>query len=99
MTLAGLLTIILMALTTFLTRITGYLLFRNKPLNLKTKKIMQTTAGCVLISIITPVVVSGHTADALAVILTAIVMLKLPFFATICFAVAVTAVLRMWLGH
>lgn len=64
------LTIILIAFSTYLTRIIGYLELRNRKLSPTTEKVMEAIPGCVLISVIAPVVLSGDIANTLAVILT-----------------------------
>jgi len=49
-----LIAIILVALTTYCTRLLGYVLLKNKTLNNRQRKILAIVPGCVLISMITP---------------------------------------------
>jgi uncharacterized membrane protein len=46
--------IVCVGLTTYLTRILGYLLLKNKHLSKRTTRILQVIPGCVLISVIAP---------------------------------------------
>jgi uncharacterized membrane protein len=45
-------TILLMAAVTYLTRVSGYLLLRNRTLRRRATAVMEATPGCVLISVI-----------------------------------------------
>lgn len=92
------LTIILMALTTYLTRISGYFLLRNRKLSPIAEKMLEAVPGCVLISIIAPVLFSGNFANTLAVIITAIAMLRFSLLPTVLISIIITGILRMLLG-
>ena len=46
--------IILIAVTTYLTRLLGYVLLKNKTLTQRQRKILEVVPGCVLISVIAP---------------------------------------------
>ncbi|WP_241573963.1 AzlD family protein [Rosenbergiella nectarea] len=59
-------TILLMALSTYFTRIIGYLLLRNRQLSPRMQAIMDAAPGCVLITIISPYFVTDRPADLLA---------------------------------
>lgn len=59
------LTIILIAFSTYLTRIIGYLELRNRKLSPTTEKVMEAIPGCVLISVIAPVILTFFRDDAL----------------------------------
>ena len=54
-----LITIVLMASTTYLTRILGYLALRNRVLSPRMLAVLESVPGCVLISVIAPAFVSG----------------------------------------
>ena len=60
------LTIVLMALTTYLTRIGGYLLLRDRAFSPRIKAVMEAAPGCVLITVIAPHFVTSNPADLLA---------------------------------
>ncbi len=63
-------TILLMAVVTYLTRVSGYLLLRNRTLGRRATAVMEATPGCVLISVIAPHFVSGRPADLLSLAIT-----------------------------
>lgn len=88
------LTIFLMAFSTYLTRILGFLLLRNRKLSPTTKRVMEAIPGCVLISLIAPVVLSGNLANSLAVIITFWAMMKFSLFPTVVISVMATGILR-----
>ena len=87
--------IILMAFSTYLTRIVGFLILRNRKLSPTTEKVMEAVPGCVLISVIAPVILSGNLADTLAVIITFFAMMKFSLFPTVVISIAATGLLRM----
>jgi len=90
----SLLTILLMALATYLTRIGGYLVLRNHKPGPRTAAIMEAAPGCVLISVIAPHFASGHPADLAALAITALAASRLPMLPTVLIAVASAGVLR-----
>ena len=47
-----LLTIVLMALSTYFTRVLGYIALRNRTLSARAVTVMEAAPGCVLISVI-----------------------------------------------
>jgi len=57
-----------MAITTYLTRIIGFFLLRNRKLSTRTQFVLDNIAGCVMLSIIAPVFVSGEPATLLGLI-------------------------------
>ncbi len=61
-----LIAILLVAATTYLTRILGYVLLKNKTLSNKQRKILEVIPGCVLISVIAPYFVKDNVADDFA---------------------------------
>jgi uncharacterized membrane protein len=67
-----LIAILLVAATTYLTRILGYVLLKNKTLSNKQRKILEVVPGCVLISVIAPYFVKDNVADLLAIAITLI---------------------------
>lgn len=87
-------TIVLMAITTYLTRISGFLLLRNKTLSPRMQYVMESMPGCVLISVIAPVFVSKDPATLVALAITAIAATRLGLLSTICIGVASAGLLR-----
>lgn len=65
-----LIAIILVALTTYATRLLGYVLLKNKTLSKRQRKILEVIPGCVLISMITPYFLRDDPADLIAIMVT-----------------------------
>ncbi|WP_292140826.1 AzlD family protein, partial [Mesorhizobium sp.] len=63
-------TIVLMAGVTYLTRIGGYVVLRNRTLSGRATAVMEAAPGCVLIAVIAPAFVSKSPADILALAVT-----------------------------
>lgn len=87
-------TIALMAITTYLTRAAGYWVLKNRQLSQRTLKVMEAIPGCVLISVIAPVLVSGKVSDAIAVGVTILAMLRFSLFPTVMLAIIASGVAR-----
>lgn len=66
------LTIVLMALVTYLTRIGGYVFLRGRELSVRGTAVMEAAPGCVLISVIAPHFVSDRPADLIALAITVV---------------------------
>ena len=96
---ANLMTIALMALATYFTRIAGYVLLRNRELSPRARVMMESAPGCVLISVIAPHFVSHRPADlvALAIMVVAAAM-RWPMLPVMALGVASTWFLRQALG-
>ena len=92
------LTILLMAFATYLTRILGYVLLRNRTLSPRMRAVMENVPGCVLISVIAPAFVSGETADLLALAITLLAATRLSLLPTVLVGVASAGLLRHLLG-
>lgn len=91
---ATLLTILLMALTTYLTRILGFLALRNRTLSPRMAYVLESVPGCVLISVIAPAFVSDNPADLIALAITVIAAMRLPLLPTVIIGIAATGLLR-----
>ena len=91
-------TIVLMAFVTYLTRVAGYLLLRNRTLGPRATAVMEATPGCVLISVIAPHSVSSRPADLLSLAITLLAASRLPVLPTILIGVASAGLLRHLLG-
>jgi len=91
-------TIVLMATATYLTRVAGYLLLRNRTLSRRATAVMEATPGCVLISVIAPQFVSSRPADLLSLAITLLAATRLPVVPTILIGVASAGLLRHVLG-
>ena len=91
-------TIVLMVFVTYLTRVAGYLLLRNRTLGPRATAVMEATPGCVLISVIAPHFVSSRPADLLSLAITLLAATRLPVLPTILIGVTSAGLLRHLLG-
>jgi uncharacterized membrane protein len=89
-----LLTIVLMASVTYLTRIGGYVFLRNRTFSPRMATVLESAPGCVLITIIAPDFVSGHAADVIALGFTMAAATRLSVLPTVLIAIASAAILR-----
>ncbi len=93
-----LLTIVLMASVTYLTRIGGYVVLRNRALSPRATTVMEAAPGCVLISVIAPDFVSDNPADLLALAITFLAATRLSMLPTVLIGVASAGLLRHLIG-
>lgn len=96
---ATLATIVLMAVSTYLTRIVGFVTLRNRTLSPRMRAAMENVPGCVLISVIAPAFVSDRPADLLALAVTLLAASRLPLLSTVLIGVGATGVLRYFVGQ
>ncbi len=89
-----LLTILVMAAITYLTRVGGYLFLRHRTLSPRAKLVMEAAPGCVLVSVIAPEFVSGHAADLVALAITVLAATRLSLLPTVIIAVTSAGLLR-----
>ncbi|WP_414446007.1 AzlD family protein [Citrobacter europaeus] len=90
--------IILMALTTYLTRITSWIILRNRTLSPRAMAILKSSPGCVMLAFIAPYFASGNPADLMALGFTLVVALRFPMPVTVAIAVLAAAIFRHYLG-
>ncbi|KOC91585.1 AzlD family protein [Winslowiella iniecta] len=88
------LTILLMASVTWLTRVIGYIGLRNRELGPRARAVMEAAPGCVLISVIAPYFVTNNPADLLAIAITLIAASRLSLFSTVAVGIVAAALLR-----
>ncbi|WP_087691276.1 MULTISPECIES: AzlD family protein [unclassified Pandoraea] len=88
------LTIVLMAASTYATRIVGFVALRDRTLSPRMRAIMESVPGCVLISVIAPAFVSRNPADLVALAVTLLVATRFSLLPTVVISVVVTGVLR-----
>ncbi|RWO70248.1 MAG: AzlD family protein [Mesorhizobium sp.] len=91
-------TIVLMAGVTYLTRIGGYVVLRNRTLSGRATAVMEAAPGCVLIAVIAPAFVSRSPADLLALAITLIAATRLSMLPTVLIGVGAAGLLRHMLG-
>jgi len=89
-----LLTFLLMALTTYLTRLGGYLVLRNRELGPKWGRVMEAVPGCVLVAVIAPHFATGRPADLSALAITLVAASRLPMLPTVLISVISAGLLR-----
>ncbi|MER9751002.1 AzlD family protein [Mesorhizobium sp. M0140] len=92
------LTIVLMAGVTYLTRIGGYVVLRNRTLSARATAVMGAAPGCVLISVIAPAFVSSNPADILALAVTLVAATRLSMLPTVLIGVSAAGLLRHLIG-
>ncbi|TPM30932.1 AzlD family protein [Mesorhizobium sp. B2-3-4] len=95
---ATLLAIVLMACVTYLTRIGGYIVLRNRALSARATAVMEAAPGCVLISVIAPNFVSRNPADLAALAVTILAATRLSMLPTVVIGIASAGLLRHLLG-
>ncbi|RUT99403.1 AzlD family protein [Mesorhizobium sp. M7A.T.Ca.TU.009.02.1.1] len=91
-------TIVLMAGVTYLTRIGGYVVLRNRTLSGRATAVMEAAPGCVLIAVIAPAFVSKSPADILALAVTLVAATRLSMLPTVPIGVASAGLLRHFIG-
>ncbi len=89
-----LLTILLMASVTYVTRVAGYLALRNRVMSARVVEVMKTAPGCILISVIAPDFVSDRPADLVALAITVASATRLTILPTVFIGVASAGLLR-----
>ncbi|PSJ60292.1 AzlD family protein [Pseudaminobacter soli (ex Li et al. 2025)] len=92
------LTIVLMASVTYMTRIGGYIFLRNRTLSPRARTVLESAPGCVLITVIAPNFVTGHPADIVALGVTVVAATRLSILPTVLVAIVSAGVLRSFLG-
>ena len=92
------LTIIAMASVTYLTRIGGYVLLRNRTLSKRAMAVMEAAPGCVLISVIAPDFVSDRPADLLALAITVLAATRFSMLPTVMIGIGAAGLCRYIIG-
>jgi uncharacterized membrane protein len=94
MDVAPVLTILGMALVTFLTRIGGDLVMRNRELGPRMTAALNAVPPAILTAVIAPSVLAAGPAEAIAGLVTVVAALRLPLLATIAIGVGSLIILR-----
>ncbi|PIT58011.1 AzlD family protein [Snodgrassella alvi] len=97
--LSAFLTILAMAIVTYLTRISGYLLLRKRALNPRLTRVLESIPGCVLIAVIAPAFATSHPANLLSIIITILLAWRFSLLPTVIFSITITAFLRHYLTY
>lgn len=90
-----LLAIICVALTTYSTRVLGYILLKNRMLSARQKRILEVVPGCVLISVIAPYFVRDNIVDVIAMAITLLAASRFSLLPTVIVSMLSAAALRM----
>lgn len=91
-------TILMMAGITYITRVTGFLAFRNRVFSPAARSVMDAAPGCVLIALIAPKFVTGDSADLMALAITIFAATRLSMLPVVMISIVVTWGLRA-VGH
>ncbi|MFC3533265.1 AzlD family protein [Vogesella facilis] len=90
--------IVLMAVSTYLTRVLGYLLLRKRTLSPRLQAVLDNVPGCVLLAVIAPAFVAAQPAKLLALGITLLAACRLPLLPTVAIGIAASGVLGHLLG-
>jgi uncharacterized membrane protein len=91
---SSLLAILGMATVTYLTRIGGYLLMRDRTLGPRATAALDAVPAAILTAVIAPSVLAAGPAEAVAGLITAVAAFRLPLLATIAVGVGSLVILR-----
>ncbi len=94
-----LLTILAMAIVTYSTRVTGYLLLHNRKLSPRLAKVLEAIPGCVLIAVIAPAFATTHIANLLSLLITLLLVCRYSLLSTVILSIAVTVLLRHYIPY
>lgn len=83
-----------MALVTYATRVSGYLLLRNRVLSARMRRMLEAIPGCVLIAVIAPAFATQNIANLLALAMTILLASRCSFVVTVVGSIVLTALLR-----
>ncbi|ENR62114.1 AzlD family protein [Brucella abortus] len=92
------LTILAMASVTYLTRIGGYVLLRNRTLSNRAMAVMEAAPGCVLISVIAPDFVSDKPANLIALAVTFFAATRFSMLPTVLIGMGAASICRYLIG-
>ncbi len=86
-----------LTIRSYLTRVLGYVLLKNKTLTSRQKQILEVVPSCVLISVIAPYFVKDNPADLLAIAITLLAASHFSLLPTVLISMVSAAVLRFML--
>lgn len=92
------LTILSMALVTYMTRVLGYWALRNRTLGERATIVLEAVPGCVLICVIAPVFTTSRPANLIALALTVLAATRLSILPTVAVGIGSAALLRHLMG-
>ena len=86
-----------MGLSTYLTRVIGFLLLRNRTLSPKVEKLLHNIPGCVLISVIAPAFFTSQLTDVLALAVTLFAAFRFGLLPVVIIGIGSTYLFRLLL--
>ncbi|AHY07465.1 hypothetical protein ALQ63_03786 [Serratia plymuthica] len=95
---AACLTIAGMALVTYLSRILGYLVLRNRHLSPRARSVMESAPGCVMVSAISPYFVSSNPAEIIAMFIAIGCAIRFSMLPTLIISIASLGMLQIVLS-
>ena len=87
-------TILGMAMVTFMTRVSGYWLISKFTLSGRVKVALEVMPGAVLLSIVAPIALTSGIAEAIATVVTMVLALRAPLLVAITGGVLSVVLLR-----
>lgn len=87
-----------MASVTYLTRLLGYWVLRNRTLTPRQDRLLKEVPACVLIVAIAPAFTTTDIGTWIGLIATVLAAIRLSFVQTIAVAILVTAIARYFFG-
>jgi len=93
-----LIAILLMAFTTYATRVTAYIMLRNRVLTPRAMAVLKSSPGCVMLAFIAPFFASGNPADLIALCLTSFVAIGFSMPVTVISGVLFAFIFRYYLS-
>ncbi|MCO6505377.1 MAG: AzlD family protein [Snodgrassella sp.] len=90
-------TILAMSVVTYTTRVSGYLLLRNRVLSPRMTRVLEAIPGCVLIAVIAPAFATNNITNLIAVLVTLLLASRFSLLPTVIGSIAITALLRYFL--
>lgn len=90
--------IVLMALTTYATRVTVWLILRNRALTPRAMAVLKSSPGCVMLAFIAPFFASEAPADLIALGITLFIAMRFSMPVMVISGVLTALILRHYLG-
>ncbi|MBR4746167.1 MAG: AzlD domain-containing protein, partial [Desulfovibrio sp.] len=88
------LTVVCMALATYLTRIAGWLVLRGRSVGPRLRRVLDAAPGCVLLSVIAPSFASADLSELAPLAVVALAATRLGFLGTVLAGVGAAAAVR-----
>lgn len=93
-----LIAILVMASVTYLTRIAGFLLLRNRPLGGRLAAALEAAPGSIFLALLVPTIFGSRGPDLAALAVTVLAALRLPMLPTVLIGIGAAALARLVLS-